>query len=215
MAVVTSQGQRANADDERPTLADANADADADSDALSEMSDEPLRTRLNNMKNETAMKLGEIRQPRSRTPSNADSDAVAIRMRTRKIAVVADGLMGEDDAEGDSDYVEEVDEEVKMPNRRRKVTRRAVEVKQEVRRRRVPAARAPPTRGEEFATPCERCERMETTCHEQAAGTGRGACFQCGKAKVRCSKSLVEKDSMPGGEKMARSRPMKRKQNAV
>ena len=41
--------------------------------------------------------------------------------------------MREDDAKGDSNYVKEVDEEVKMPNRRWKVMRRAVEVKQEVR----------------------------------------------------------------------------------
>ena len=66
-----------------------------------------------------------------------------------------------------------------------------------------------------FDLPCERCEQMESPCHEQAAGTGRGACFQCGKAKVRCSKSLLEQDAVPVGENMPMRRPTKKTKIAV
>ena len=56
---------------------------------------------------------------------------------------------------------------------------------------------------------------MESPCHEQAAGMGRGACFQCGKAKVRCSKSLLKRDAVLVGENMPKRRPTKKTKIAV
>ena len=36
-------------------------------------------------------------------------------------------------------------------------------------------------------TPCKRCQRASTECYQQESGRGRGACYRCGKLKVKCS----------------------------
>ena len=55
---------------------------------------------------------------------------------------------------------------------------------------------------------------MGKTCYKQGAERGRGACFECGKGKVRCSNSLRKKDGMPASETKARARVTRKTQRA-
>ena len=49
-------------------------------------------------------------------------------------------------------------------------------------------SRASPHRSDTVnPTPCKRCQRASTECYQQESGRGRGACYRCGKLKVKCS----------------------------
>ena len=127
--VTSNSGQLADNQAEQSSL------TDTDTDTESEKSDEPIRKRLENEKKKMANEVGRLRIPRSTTPSDADvnADADAVGRRKRKVILVDDGLIGDDDAVGDSDYVEDDDEEGRTAEKR-KVKKRAEEIKKEVHR---------------------------------------------------------------------------------
>ena len=54
--------------------------------------------------------------------------------------------------------------------------------------RRAKTARPPPVPSQRVhQPPCSRCVHAKVVCYAQEEGTGRGACFRCGRLKVKCS----------------------------
>ena len=67
---------------------------------------------------------------------------------------------------------------------------------------------APPVRGETMPMPCNRCCKQGIDCHQQAEGKGQGACYECGKLKLKCMLKETERQTMANCVPKLIERPM-------
>lgn len=84
----------------------------------------------------------------------------------------------EGDLEGEVDESDDgEEEEVKKREKRKYSVKEEIEFKS-----RYP----PPIRGKPNAIPCGACTKRNQTCYSQDSLKARGACYRCGKLKIRC-----------------------------
>jgi hypothetical protein len=96
--------------------------------------------------------------------------------RVRAVDETSTSSQEEDDEEGETE-VTDSDADADMEGQRNHAEMAG-------RKNHAPKPRGTPKLGTQRTTPCSRCTRLRRDCHEQVNGIH--ACYNCGKAKVRC-----------------------------
>ena len=121
------------------------------------------------------------------TNTTASANEEQLHKQRWNVALVDSGLMGDGNS-GDSDYEDKGNGKRKQEATKADGDASDTDIEEVKGIMWWPKSHASPHQSDMVnPTRCEQCQRASTDCYQQQSGRGQGACYRCGKLKVKCS----------------------------